>query len=146
MQNISFDVGYKSFCINNDESKVVRFNPSDYGLLERFSKARKTIMQEVNSLNEEVNLKADGTSTDGLDETAELIEKVNKIINGQIDYIFDAEVSKIAFGNQSPISTIKGKFLFERFLDAVGPLMEKEIKAEQAASEKRVSKYTKQVK
>lgn len=146
MQNIVLDDGYKEFSINNDLNRVIRFNPADYGLLERFNKARNIMQEEVNKILDDVNLKSNGEASDELEEAANIISNVNKVINEQIDYIFDSEVSHIVFGNQSPISTVKGKFLFERFLDAVSPLMEKEIKAEQAASQKRIGKYTKQVK
>ncbi|HHV09972.1 MAG TPA: hypothetical protein GXX75_06820 [Clostridiales bacterium] len=139
MQSLNFNDGYKEFCINNDETRVIRFNPADYGMLERFSQARKNIIKSVDSLE----LKAGGE--DELDETAGLLTEVRNLIYEQINYIFDADVAKVAFGNQSPISTVKGKFLFERFLEAAGPFIEKEIKAEQAASQRRIEKYTKQV-
>ena len=35
MQCISFDEGYKEFAINNDENRVIRFNPKDFGILTR---------------------------------------------------------------------------------------------------------------
>ena len=35
MQSISFDEGYKEFAINNDENRVIRFNPKDFGILTR---------------------------------------------------------------------------------------------------------------
>jgi hypothetical protein len=145
MQSLNFNDGYKEFCINGDEARVIRFNPADYGLLERFSQARKNIMSAIDGLESKVKLKDNGEALDELDETASMLAEVRSIIYGQINYIFDSEVAKVAFGNQSPISTVKGKFLFERFLEAAGPFIEKEIKAEQEASQKRIEKYTKQV-
>ncbi|MFV0344209.1 MAG: hypothetical protein ACK5JH_15205 [Anaerocolumna sp.] len=145
MHNISFDDGYKSFSINNDENKVIKFSPADYGILERFSKARKTIVEAVENLEKDVHLKSDGTTIDEIDEAGALIAQVNKLINDQIDYIFNAEVSNMVFGRQSPISSVKGIFLFERFLDAVSPILQKEITEEQKASQKRIKKYTSKV-
>ncbi|MGF7145295.1 hypothetical protein HNQ56_003736 [Anaerotaenia torta] len=143
MNSLNFDSGYKEFCINGDENRVIRFNPADYSMLKRFSDAKKNIMLAVTEIEKDVQLRK-GTE-DELEEAAKLITNINEIINSQINYIFNSDVAKTAFGNQSPISTVKGKFLFERFLDAAGPYIEKEIKAEQAASQKRIDKYTKQV-
>jgi hypothetical protein len=145
MESLRFDEGYKSFCINDDESRVISFNPADYGLLERFSCARKKILEAVTELEKDINIDPEGEASDELEGAAELIRNVRELINGQIDYIFNAECSLAAFGNQSPISTVKGKFLFERFLEAIMPEVEKEIKAEQRASQKRIDKYAKQV-
>ena len=141
MQSLNFNDGYKEFCINNDETRIIRFNPADYGLLERFSQAKKNITKAVN----ELKIDPEGEPEDEIDETAGILAEMRKLIFDQINYIFDADVAQTAFGNQSPISTVKGKFLFERFLEAAGPYIEKEIKAEQAASHKRIEKYTKQV-
>lgn len=145
MESLRFDEGYKEFNINGDESRVIRFNPADYGLLERFSTAKKKILEAVTELEKDITIDPSGEASDELEGAAELIRKVRELINNQIDYIFNAEVSHAAFGNQSPISTVKGKFLFERFLEAVMPAVEKEIKSEQVASQKRIDKYTKQV-
>ncbi len=145
MQSLKFEEGYKEFCINDDETRVIRFNPADYGLIERFSEARKAIIKAVDGLEKDVNLNPNGNPEDELEEAAQLVKSINELIDTQINYIFDSDVAKIAFGNQSRVSTVKGKFLFERFMDAVGPYIEKEIKVEQAASQKRIEKYTKQV-
>lgn len=145
MQSLKFNEGYKEFCINDDESRVIRFNPADYGLVERLNEARKAIINAVDNLEKDIKLKPDGNPTDELEEAAQLVKSINDLIDTQVNYIFDSDVAKVAFGNQSRVSTVKGKFLFERFFDAVGPYIEKEIKAEQAASQKRIEKYTKQV-
>lgn len=149
MQSIRFDDGYKEFMINDDPSKVIRFNPSDYGIIERFNTARKDILTEIEKLQKDFDIKPDGTPDvpeDELEEAAGMMSKVRKLICDKVDYIFGNPVSEIAFGNQSPLSSIKGIPLFERFIRAAQPYIEKEVKAEQEASMKRVNKYTKQVK
>jgi hypothetical protein len=146
MQNLNFDEGYKEFCINNDESRVIRFNPSDYGLLNRFSDARKAIIKAVEDLQENIKLRPDGNPLEEFEGAADLVRNLTSMINEQVNYIFNSNVANAAFGNQSPVSTVKGKFLFEQFLDATGPYIEKEIETEQKASQKRMQKYTGQVK
>lgn len=146
MQNISFDDGFREFTINNDVNRVIRFNPSDFSILERFNTAQKKIEEAYDGINEDVKINNDGSPGDELEETAELIKKVNTLINEQVDYIFDSKVSSVAFGNQSPISMVKGVPLFERFIKAAQIYIEKEVMTEQKASQKRISKYTSQVK
>lgn len=146
MQNINFNDGYKELSINNDPNRVIRFNPSDYGLLERFHDARKTMVDAISTIGKNIEIKTNGEAADSLEDATLIIKDINNVINEQMNYIFNADVAQVVFGKQSPISTIKGKYLFERFLDAVAPYMEKEIKAEQEASQKRINKYTKQVK
>ncbi len=140
MQNIRFDDGYKEFMINDDPNKVIRFDPTDFAIIERFN----TAMNNIEKYKDEFDNNED--TADGLESAAETVSKINTYIREQIDYIFDSPVSDIAFGNKSPLAMVKGVPLFERFLNAVIPEMEKEIKSEMKASEKRVSKYTSQVK
>jgi hypothetical protein len=149
MQSIRFDDGYKEFMINDDPNRVIRFNPADYGILERFDTASKEMMQELEALGDDIDLNPDGTPNvpeSELEEAAKLLAKSRKIICDKIDYIFGSPVSEVAFGTQSPLSSVKGLPLFERFINAARPIIEKEVMAEQKASQKRVEKYTKQVK
>jgi len=145
MQNLNFDDGFKEFSINGDKERVIRFNPSDFGILERIEKANKAI-NEATKGNEDLDLKADGTAAEELSRSVNIVKGISDTIKNQIDYIFDSPVSSIVFGNQSPLSMVKGVPFFERFLDAVTPVIKKEITAEQGASQKRMQKYTKAVK
>ena len=149
MQSIRFDDGYKEFMINDDPSRVIRFNPADYGIIERFNTARKEILAEIDKLQKDIDIKPDGSPDvpeDELGEAAEMMARVRTLICDKVDYIFGSPVAEIVFGTQSPLSSVKGVPLFERFIKAAQPYIEKEVKVEQEASQKRVEKYTKQVK
>jgi len=149
MQSIRFDDGFKEFMINDDPNRVIRFNPADYGILERFNIAQKEILKEVEALQADIDIKPDGTPDvpeDDLGEAAEVLAKVRTLICNKVDYIFGSPVSEVVFGSQSPLSSVKGIPLFERFIRAAQPYIEEEVKKEQQASQKRVEKYTKQVK
>ena len=142
-QSINFDEGYKEYEINGDSERVIRVDTADYGLIERFKKAEKHINDELKKY-ENIKIKADG-SADTDDETAaQMIADLGEFIKNEINYIFNADVSEIVFGNASPLSTRKGVPLYERFVNAVLPVIEADLKAEAKASEKRVSQYTKQ--
>jgi len=145
MQNLIIDDGFKSFMINDDPNKVIRFNPADFGIIERINKAYKEIQAVQNSF-EDFELNNDGTPVSQLESAANAVSKLSNTIKQQIDYIFDSPVSDVVFGNQSPVSMVKGKPFYERFLNAVKPEIQKCVKAEQLASQKRVEKYTKGIK
>lgn len=149
MQSIRFDDGYKEFMINDDPNRVIRFNPADYGILERFDIASKEMIQELETIGSDFDLNPDGTPRvpeSEIEEAAKLLAKTRKVICDKVDYIFGSPVSEIVFGSQSPLSSVKGIPLFERFINAARPFIESEVIKEQKASQKRVEKYTKQVK
>jgi hypothetical protein len=141
MQNLIIDDGCKEFMINNDPNKVIRFNPADYGILERISNAY-TAIKDASNIEEDITLKADGDPMEGIKEAAQVVSVVSNTIKEQIDYIFDSPVSSVVFGNQSPMSMVKGIPFYERFLNAVVPVIKKEVHQEQQASASRMEKYT----
>lgn len=146
MQNISFNDGYKEFSINNDETRVIRINPSDFSLIERFNTALENIEKELSTLGEDVKLDANGEPVEQLREAAAQVTKSRLYINEQIDFIFNSPVSHAAFGNQSPLSSPGGIPLVERFLNAIGPVINETIESDVKARESRIKKYTSQVK
>jgi len=146
MQSIRFDDGFKEFMINDDPNKVIRFDPTDFAIIERFNVAMKNIEKSTEQLTDDISIDSKGEPVDELESAAEAVSRVNKFIKEQIDYIFDSPVSDMVFGNKSPLAMVKGVPLFERFIVAAQAVIEKELKTEMKASEKRISKYTKQVK
>ncbi len=145
MQNLSFDDGYKEFTINNDKNRVIRFNPSDMGIVGRIQEAYNKI-EDAGKEVEEVKLKNDGSPFDGLEETAEKIKKYDTAIKEAIDCIFNSEICDIAFGKQSPISLVgNGKFLWEAFLECIIAMVEKETKKKVELSKAKIGKYKAQV-
>jgi hypothetical protein len=145
MQNLNFDEGYKEFMINKDANRVVRFNPTDFGIIERIKTAYNEI-DKVTQLDKDIELKTDGTPIDELGKSAEIIGSTNKKIKEMIDYIFNSEVSDSVFGKQSPLSIVNGRPLWQGFLECLNPVIKAEVKKAQQESQKRISKYTSQVK
>jgi hypothetical protein len=144
--NLIIDEGYKEYTINGDPNRVIRFNPNDYSLVERINEVykRQESAEELKSL---VKVNLDGSPANDLPECAEAIRKVNKFIKEDIiNYLFNADVADVVFGKQSPLSMVKGKPFYERFLEVVIPEIKEEIEAEQKAAQKRIQKYTKVVK
>lgn len=135
MKNINFEDGYKEFTINNDPERTIRFNPSDIAIVERFheaSGALEKLIAESSEKEKNVEMKEDAV---------EAIRKLDKAIREQIDYIFNQPVSETVFGKQSPMAPVGGKMLFERFLEAVLPVITTHIQDEKKASAERIGKY-----
>ena len=135
MQSISFDEGYKEFAINNDENRVIRFNPKDFGILTRM----EDTLSDFEVLEKKLK---DGNE----EEFTNNLREAEKVVHEKIDSIFNANVHDIIFNHQSPISLVGGEFLFMRVIEALVPIVEKEVKYEMQKSEKRMSKYTEKYK
>lgn len=135
MQSISFDEGYKEFAINNDENRVIRFNPKDFGILTRM----EDTLSDFEALEKKLK---DGNE----EEFTNNLREAEKVVHEKIDSIFNANVHDIIFNHQSQISLVGGEFLFMRVIEALVPIVEKEVKYEMQKSEKRMSKYTEKYK
>ena len=125
MQSISFDEGYKEFAINNDENRVIRFNPKDFGILTRM----EDTLSDFEALEKKLK---DGNE----EEFTNNLREADKVVH----------VHDIIFNHQSPISLVGGEFLFMSVIEALVPIVEKEVKYEMQKSEKRMSKYTEKYK
>lgn len=143
--NLDLGEEYVELTINNDEDRVIRVDLSDFGMIERLNESYKKI-EEFQKSHNDVKINPDGTAADKLNESAEILKAFNALVREQIDYILDSKVSDIVFGNKNPLSTVKGVPLYERFLNALRPYIEKIAKREKEESDKRVQKYMKVLK
>ncbi len=149
MQSINFSDGYKSFCINDDPARVIRFNPTDIDIIKRFNQVMKELREEKDGL-EDVSLNPDGTiAVDDdatLEKTSEVLEKFNQVIREKLNFIFKSDVYDTIFDGQSPLAIV-GKdrqLLFEAFMDAAFTVINEEVeKATRERVDKYVSKYGK---
>ena len=143
MRSINFDDGFKSFCINGDENRVIRFNPGDLNMRVRVEEAQKRIRKWEGSLKA-IELNPDGTLVVEDEEESAELRGFEDVLRRELNYVFNADVYDTIFSGQSPLCTV-GKekmFLFEAVLQSVTPIIEEEIEAFSAASQARVEKYT----
>lgn len=145
MKSINFDDGLKSFAINGDESRVIRFNPGDPNIMPRAKEACKRISQWQEELKA-INLNPDGTLVNESDDASEALSSFNTMLREELNYIFNADVYDTVFAGQSPLCIVESdkKFLFEAFLFPAIDLVSEEIEAFAGDSEKRIAKYTKE--
>lgn len=117
MQNISFDDGYKTYMINNDENKVIRVNVSDLNIKKRLEETHDKLFGEIDKA------KAEGATTEG-------ITRIDNTIRETLNYVFGTDICTAAFGSANVLSpTGSGKLLIEGFLDAFLPMITEDIKS-----------------
>lgn len=135
MKNLNVNIGVKEYSVNGDTSRILRVNTTDINILTRLDKAETELMKiasQYENIGEEI--------------TVEVITDLDTKVREQVDYIFDGKVSDIIFGNTNCISVAGGQPIFMNFLDVILPVIKSDIVEEQEKSEKKISKYTSQVK
>ncbi len=146
MHSINFSDNLKSFSINGDESRVIRFNPADPNILVRAKKAQKRITAKQSQI-EVVKLPPDGESVENpTEQVRELLKEFDDLIREEINYIFNSDVYDTVFAGQSPLCIVgeEKEFLFEAFLRAAMPIIQEGVDEFRVGSNARVEKYTKE--
>lgn len=123
--------GKKSFAIDGNESRVIRFNPCDFNIYIRAEEVAKEIDELQAKLGK--SKKSDETK---LKELSEFIKK-------RIDYILNAEVSNIVFEKQSPLTFVEGIPYYMQFLNALKPIIDNAIETQRKLSNEKILEYTK---
>jgi len=137
MESISIKSGKIRLAINDDETCVIEFNPSDIAFAERFY----ALLKEFDHKQAEYRQRAEELdAVAGLDElgipkrTPEglaLLRDICIYMREKVDYLFGAGTSQKAFGDALEIE------LFEQFFNGVAPFIQK-------ARSERLKKYTAQ--
>ena len=120
MQSINFYDGVKIFDINGNPDRTIRINTADIGILERLENSIDTL----NGLVE----KAKRTEKGQGNKKYAVLGEIDKSIKEQINYVFGSDVSTSAFGTDCCFTFVKGKPIFQNFLDAVIPIVEEDTK------------------
>ncbi len=135
MERINFSSGYKKYCINDDETAVIRINTRDNAILGRI----KTALENLQNLAEILKGIENDNNADNVIKT---LAEADQKARDEIDYVFGKGTSEIAFGPTDSCSIVEGQPVFMNFINAVIPLIEKDIMNEQEHLSKRVEKYT----
>lgn len=130
--------GIKEYCFADDENAIIRINTRDINLLVRMEEGKKQLKEFANSLKNVEN-ETDDVIFNKLDE-------LDKKVKETIDWIFDSEVSKTAFGNTSSVTIIDGEPRFVTFTNALIPVVEKEIEKEHEEANGKIESYVTQAK
>lgn len=143
MANIKITTGLKTYDIEDEKGNIrgqISFNPSDMNFFTRAQHTQKAIEEAIAQLSE---IKTENSE----EEIYSIIEKIDLEIKDKLNDLFDdPNTSKVIFGNQNCLNTLNGVTFVERFLMAFAPIIKADFQAEQKKSNKRIEKYTKQVK
>lgn len=145
MRSISFSENYKSFSINGDESRVIRFNPADPNILVRADEAKKRISEKQEQITT-VKLQPDGSPVNNSEAVGEALRGFDEMIREEVNYIFNADVYDTVFAGQSPLCIVEDEkeFLFEAFLKAAMPIIEEGVDEFNSKGMDRIERYTKE--
>lgn len=139
MESLNFKTNIKQYAINGDESKVISVCTTDFAILDRIKRSLKSI--------DEISKNYENRTTDDSDEVNELFVSADRDIRGQINSIFNSDVCTMAFGNVNCLSLCDdGSYLFENFINAIIPIIHKDVTDAQAKQSKHVEKYVTQAK
>lgn len=132
MQSINFADGYKTYVINNDESRVIRINTADPNLQEKFKKALNALNDYANKISMLKNL------TDEM--LPETLAELDRLIKEQLDYALGVGTSAVVFGDVSclTVANDNGETVFETFMEALMPFIKRDVNAAVAAQKKRM--------
>ena len=137
--------GTKCISFNNQygqEIGKIHIRSGDISILDRYDDLLKDFEKIVEPL-QHVELKNDGTSS--FDKDWEIIKGVEKELINRINAVFDMEDGANLFTNRNAFSTINGHFYVENVIKALGDVVSQEIAHESEITQKRISKYTKDI-
>lgn len=135
MQSIRIDTGSIRIAINDDETRVIEFNPNDlafierfYGLIGEFEGKEKEYEQKINTINQSVELDSYNIPKN-MGESLVLLKEICEFMREKIDHVFGNGTSQKAFGSENTLS------MFEQFFNGITPYI-------QQARTGKVDKYT----
>lgn len=144
MAKLKLATGVKSYEIEEQETGrilgTIYINTNDMNIGQRALDAQKKIDEYIKE-SESIAVEA---NTD--EEAIAQLTVIDKQIKEQLDYLFDSPVSETVFKGLHCLNLNKGKYFIESFLDMIMPVINTDLQESIKASEKRISKYTSQVK
>ena len=133
-QSIRIDTGEVRLLINDDESRVIAFNPNDisfleafFELLEDFEKKEKEFRNEERVLNANKDVDGHGLPKNIKGKIA-LNRKICRYMREKVDSVFGEGTSDTAFGTANTMD------MFSQFFDGITPFIK-------SARDDKTSKY-----
>lgn len=123
---------------DNGEKDCIYFNPNNPDLAIRMKDFESRVNAKIKELGD-IKMTAEGTPVD-----VELIDQFNKIRNivcDELDYAFDAEISKVVFKHCSPFAVVDGEYFILMFLEAITPEIAEHVENSKAEASKRLEKH-----
>ena len=128
------------FRIAHDNNRIIELNTRDIGVVSRFSKGYKKIQDYVSKIDD--SDLAGINSLEDIDKALDSLDKHEKYIRSQINYIFGTDVCTPILQDLSVLATKNGTYAFEYVISEVLKFYEKSITKEANAIKSRVNKHT----
>jgi hypothetical protein len=126
MDSIRIDSGVKQIAINDDESRVIEFNPKDivfverfYGLISEFEQKEVEFLEKARAIDDKKEIDAYGIPVNTGESLKLLLEMCN-YLRSQIDKVFGNGTSQIVFGETQTLN------MFEQFFTGITPFIQEE--------------------
>lgn len=107
MINLNYDEGEIEFEINSDPNRVLRFNPNDFGFIERFEEFKNFVASQ------EFKRDADLASVNFAS-----IKTLENNLRERLDVVFYPGACDVIFGATSLLGISKNGFVITNFLNA----------------------------
>ena len=141
----------EEFCVDGDETRIIRLDIHDINLVSRFSDSIPRIKQietkwaELNENSTGIKEDADSVDLNEITSFTDAYAEIEKEIRNIVDTIFDsAGMCDTILGNVSAFSPINGRFKYEQIIDVLTSLYEDSISAEaKKFNRKKVNEKTK---
>lgn len=147
---IDVDLGFvekKRFRIAGDYNRMLELPVSDLNVYARLNASYPKLQKLLDEARKKVDSISEGDSPDLLGTIADALTYIDTEMRNLIDYIFDAEVSKVVAPSGNMFDPIGGQYRFERVLDIVTGLytnnLNEEFNKMKNRVNKKTSKYTK---
>lgn len=132
MPSINYQVGYKTFMLNEDPEKTLTINPTDAGFVKALFDAFNQLSGEQDDLEQSDNPDDVLTALDGLDAH----------IRAELDRVLGEGTCSKAFGAVNCTALADGMPVWVNFCLAILSVCEGEAKAAHEESRKKVEAYT----
>ena len=139
MKSLLFDVGCECFTVNDDPTRIIRFNPADPEIINRVLDVQRHFKDY--SPPEGIELNPDGTPKSDMERdgayVAEFSREMRKAFNG----IFLSDVYDTIFAGQSPLCIVGQKYLYEGVLEGLLVLMKPAVEEYARKNREKSRKY-----
>lgn len=128
---LTVDTGVRTYIIKNTQGRQIGelvFNPTDTDIISRY----ETVIGRIGEIE---TLIRDNPGAQG-------VMLVSDKIKQEIDYIINGDSTAAFFNEQSPLTTINGKFYFENVLETIAKVITREFNIEVNKTKKRMQRYT----
>lgn len=144
MNEIRLNTGLKAYKILDEmdnEIGVIRFRPTDNGIVYRFQDVSKALQKKYSEVVNIIETLKDSDIED--DKLIELTRELDDYCKEQIDFLFNANVSKELFSVISPTSFISDgtESYITHIIEKICPVILEEIEKNQKTKTKYSEKY-----